>query len=434
MNEDYLTSIFPKKIRRPKTASKTKLSLKDKIKKSLPDYLYIMNQIKEKKNYMNSHSLLHKYLHNNETKRIKSSRYKFINSNEPTALITETINNRQKLSYKNMSTKSTVTDSFHKNKLKLNRKTETPKRFLNEIIKFEDKKKLISKPHLFVQKDPIKITHNYKYYLNKVNIINFRQFSNAKTEFAHKIRSEFFLNKFDETSKKENLRNKKFLLMEKERIENEKELRDKVYYPSLDLQKISKQIKLILANEYKFNQLEIHEQFFESYTNRINFLFDNFKPPYIKNNLIKIKYDKTNYENNYFEWKWMNALGINALNYLSRAKIKIQRENDERMKFLREKNKIKKRYIYYKKLSTNNIYNSKSQIEKIIYKKYYAQNDENKNVEKENESFDEGLENKDYFTNKIEKYDMINIAEPKCRNFIFNYVNNIGKDNKNIIY
>ena len=293
---------------------------------------------------------------------------------------------------------------------------------------------MISKPHLFEQKDPIKITHNYKYYLNKVNIINFRQFSNAKTEFAHKIRSEFFLNKFDETSKKENLRNKKFLLMEKERIENEKELRDKVYYPSLDLQKISKQIKLILANEYKFNQLEIHEQFFDSYTNRINFLFDNFKPPYIKNNLIKIKYDKTNYENNYFEWKWMNALGINALNYLSLAKIKIQRENDERRKFLREKNKIKNRYIYYKKLSTNNIYNSKSQIEKIIYKKYYAQNDENKNAEKENESFDEGLENKDYFTNKIEKYDMINIAGQKCRNFIFNYFNNIGKDNKNIIY
>jgi hypothetical protein len=122
--------------------------------------------------------------------------------------------------------------------------------------------------------------------------------------------------------------------MEKERIENEKELRDKVYYPSLDLQKISKQIKLILANEYKFNQLEIHEQFFESFTNRINFLFDNFKPPYIKNNLIKIKYDKNNYENNYFEWKWMNALGINALNYISHAKIKIQRENDERKEFL----------------------------------------------------------------------------------------------------
>ena len=183
------------------------------------------------------------------------------------------------------------------------------------------------------------------------------------------------------------------------------------------MQKISKQIKEILANEYKFNHFEKHEHFFDNFTNRVNFLFDNFKPPYIKNNLIKIRFDRTNYENNNFEWKWLNALGINAINYLSRARIKIQRENDEKKKFLREKNKIKKRYLYYKKLSTNKIYNSKVEIEKIIYKNYYTQN----NDMKENLTLDEILEIQSFFSNKLEKYDKIIISnDQKSRDCIFN--------------
>ena len=98
----------------------------------------------------------------------------------------------------------------------------------------------------------------------------------------------------------------------------------------------------------------------------------------------------------------------------------MQRERDEKIKFLMEKNKIKNKYLFYKKLSTNKIYNSKAEIEKIIYKNYYLKNDDDKIPEKETETLDQIFENENYFENKC---DNITIANPKLRNFFFNNMN-----------
>ena len=214
-------------------------------------------------------------------------------------------------------------------------------------------------------------------------------------------------------------------------MEDEKELRDKVFYPSLEIQKISKQIKLILGNENKFGQIENQEHFFDNYENRINFLFDNYKPPNIKNNLTKIKF-----EDLYSKKKnlnLINRIGNSAINFASNAKIKIQRERDERIIFLNEKNKITQKYGYYKKLSSGKIYNSKEAIEKIIYKNYYLKNEDDDIIQQKETTItlDEIFEKKNYFEDKIEKYDKVCIAEPRLRKSVFDILNYNNKAKKN---
>ena len=133
----------------------------------------------------------------------------------------------------------------------------------------------------------------------------------------------------------------------------------------------------------------------------------------------------------------INRVGNSAINYISNVRIKIQRERDERLKFLTEKSRITKKYGYYKKLSSSHIYNSKEEIQKIIYKNYYLKN-ENDDIapQKETIELDEIFEKRNYFEDKYEKYDKVFIAEPRLRNAIFRNDNcNIKpkKDNEKVI-
>ena len=389
------------------------------------DYFDVLNQIKSKKQeFIGNSTLYQKYLNNNKNSNKYNNRHFKYKLREP--LITETVYNRNTSSFKNTFTEGHATYSLSTNKLLLKQKSIShirPIKLINRIEHFEDRKTVPKTYKLFFKRNqPMELSHSYKNYVEKANKLSFSNYSNANTKYAHNIRSQYLLNKFHDCFQKEKEKNEKYSLNEKEKKEIESELRDEVFYPSLDLMKISKQIKNILANEYKFNQIQKHEHFYDNYVNRINFIFDNFKIPYIKNNLIKIKFEEINYHNNSFDWKWINSLGKNAMNYVARAKIKLQREKDEKMKFLREKNKIKNKYIYYKKLSTNQIYNSKKEIEKIIYKKYYTENDDVL-PEKEKYTLDEILEKKNYFENKIEKCTRVYIAEPKLRKLILTNIN-----------
>ena len=202
-------------------------------------------------------------------------------------------------------------------------------------------------------------------------------------------------------------------------MEDEIESRDTVFYPSLELQKISKKIKLILGDQNKLNQFYEHTTFFDDFANRINFLFDNYKPPHIKNNLARITYQDMKNEQ---KLSLINRVGGSAINYLSYAKIKLQKEKDEKKIFLFEKNKIKKKYNYYKKLSISNIYNSKEEIEKLIYKNYYMKDENDYNYlfpRNDSLTFEEVIEFKNYFENKIRKYNNIVFADKRSRHFVF---------------
>ena len=262
-----------------------------------------------------------------------------------------------------------------------------------------------------------------------MNEFNFNKFSGAPSDFAHNIRTIYFVDTVNENLKNEAKNNKLYLLKEKEKFDDEKELRDTIFYPSLELQKILKQIKLILGNENKFNQFAGHVQFFDKFENRINFLFDNFKPPNIKNNLIKITYEDMNNDN---KLSLIHRVGNASINYLSHAKIILQKRKDEKIRFLFEKNKIKKKYNYYKKLSSAHVYNSKEEIEKIIYKDYYR-NENDLNPERENISFEEAMELKNYFETKKEKFNNVCISEQRSREFVFDCLNINFDSKKNIL-
>ena len=436
MNERILTTFYPKikKSRiNQKVASMSKLDLTEKINNSNFDYFNILSQIKAKNKQLGNSTLLHNFLLKNKPKQ-NYLRYKLINkkTHTQTALITEPSYDKKNHSHKKISKNLTYSEinKNNKSKLLLKRKLKTPRQ-INKILKLEEEKKIIRQIKLSKKKEPIECSISYKDYVEKINQYNFVKYSNSNSDYAHNIKSSFYIDKINDSLKKEKKSNDKYILKEKERMEDEKELRDKVFYPSLEIQKISKQIKLILGNENKFGQIENQEHFFDNYENRINFLFDNYKPPNIKNNLTKIKF-----EDLYSKKKnlnLINRIGNSAINFASNAKIKIQRERDERIIFLNEKNKITQKYGYYKKLSSGKIYNSKEAIEKIIYKNYYLKNEDDDIIQQKETTItlDEIFEKKNYFEDKIEKYDKVCIAEPRLRKSVFDILNYNNKAKKN---
>ena len=440
MNERILTTYYPKLKRsvvEQKINSTSKLNLTEKIKILNLDYVDVLSQIKSRKNNIEN-STLYQNLTNNIQNQ-NCFKYKLLNKNikKHSALITEPHHDKRKLkNYKNLSNNFTYSNSYSNNRLMLGKNFSTPKKLINKIIKFDEEKKVVKNIKLVKKRIPIETTNSYRDFIKKMNEFNFIKYTNSHTDFAHKVRSSFFLDKVNESKKKEIIKNKIYLQKEKEKIEDEKELRDKVFYPSLDLQRISKQIKLILRNENRFNQFaKIHEKFFDNFSNRINFLYDNFKPPNIKNNLTRITFEDMKNEK---KLGLINRVGNEVINYLSYAKIKLQRQKDERIRFLIEKNKIKRKYSYYKKLSINNIYNSKEEIEKIIYKNYYIKDEDEFLPDKDSISFsyEEILEKKNYFENKIEKFNNVYISESRARRFVFDNLNNNFdlKKNKNKDY
>ena len=332
MNERKLTTFYPKikKSRiNQKVASMSKLDLTEKINNSNFDYFNILSQIKAKNKQLGNSTLLHNFLLKNKPKQ-NYLRYKFINKKThiQIALITEPSYDKKNHSHKIISKNLTYSEinKNNKSKLLLKRKLKTPRQ-INKILKLEEEKKIIRQIKLSKKKEPIECSISYKDYVEKINQYNFVKYSNSNSDYSHNIKSSFYIDKINDSLKKEKKSNDKYILKEKERMEDEKELRDKVFYPSLEIQKISKQIKLILGNENKFGQIENQEHFFDNYENRINFLFDNYKPPNIKNNLTKIKF-----EDLYSKKKnlnLINRIGNSAINFASNAKIKIQRERDE---------------------------------------------------------------------------------------------------------
>ena len=145
MNESNLTPFTIKSIKRPNTASLSKLGTKQLMQKSKPDYFHILNQIKEKTKIFNrdNTNLFNNYWHNNTQKVIKSKfKYSLNRNNTPNSLITEALYNMKQTSYKYIPTSDRL---FNKNKLILKQNYNSPKKLINEIIKFEDSKKVLTK-------------------------------------------------------------------------------------------------------------------------------------------------------------------------------------------------------------------------------------------------------------------------------------------------
>ena len=115
------------------------------------------------------------------------------------------------------------------------------------------------------------------------------------------------------------------------------------------------------------------------------------------------------------------------MNNLAKAKIRIQREKEFKLNYINEKGKIKDKYQYYKKLSKKDIYNSKEEIEKIIYKDYYITQDDWERILKN----EENLENNDnmddfknYFEDKYETDREVFIPDSKLKKCVFDLFKN----------
>ena len=429
MNDNVLTTFYPpikKSTINTKVNLLSKSNLAEKINKSKHDYFDILAQIKAKKKHIGNSTLFHNYLFNNNIS-LKHHFLKNQKAKTQTALITEPFFEKKKLSRKKIEKNMTfsLNSNTNKTKLFLKQNLSATRKPINKIIKFDEEKKIIRKIQLSKRRKPIELSKDYKDHIQKMNKSNFLDHINSKTEYGHNIRTNFLVSKVNNSLEKEKKINDKYLKIEKEKIEIEKELRDKVPYPSLEFLKLSKRLRQIISQE----KIENREHFFDYFPNRVNFLFDNFKPPSIKNNLTKITFDDMYNDKNL---NLINRAGNLAINYLSNKTVKIQREKDEKNMFLKEKDKITKKYFYYKKLSNDHIYNSKEEIEKIIYKDYYLKKEDDfSKCEDDISELDENFEKRNYFEIKIGKLGNVCIADPKLRKYLFDILN--IKNKKNII-
>lgn len=393
------------------TESKTRLYPKN-------DYFDLLTQIKNKNIMLGTpptlfHQFIKKTVENSLKKKLnKTLKYK----TQDSLLTTENTNDIRSAS--NNKSNNILTYQGTNQFLFSNKINETPKTPLNIILKIKKEKKNFIKTNFKKKYIPMERRDSYKNVIEKMNKYNYMKYSGSNSNYAHRVNTEIYITQENIKEKKENNRNKKYLQYLRDKFEDEKEVKDKVYYPSLELEKIKKKIRTILLKQHE----EEPEEFFKIYVNQVNFLQDNYKVPNIKNNLLNIKYKDIYGYDNLFGLKSFNRMSNNIVDNLSRLKIRKQREKEEKMNFLFQKGEITKRYLYFKKLSKKGIYNSKEEIEKIIYKNFYLEDDdwerilENKNID------DNDLEAfKNFFEDKYEKR-IVSVPDEKTKKYFYQFL------------
>ena len=274
---------------------------------------------------------------------------------------------------------------------------------VNQIIKFNLTKKKEGKKRNII---PMQFRKKYKDYIERRNKISFNPKYNSS--FVHNMYSNFMIKKnllkYKFASQAEKMKYQLKILKQKEEEEQIKlESRDQIEEMDVDFQKYKRGIKIFLRDETKLNQNIIHEEFFDSFANKINFIYDDQKFPTIKNNLQKIKVEIKGVTE--LEWVRLNMLEVRTLTYLHQLKAKIQRELDE----IKEENKEKQFKLNQQigKYDNNNINNKKKKKRKNEYKN--EENDEDNFMRKFNEIGEEENNNKE--EKKISKEELYNLEE-----------------------
>ena len=165
------------------------------------------------------------------------------------------------------------------------------------------------------------------------------------------------------------------------------------------------------SKDSKLNQVSIgKEDFYNSYENRINFIFDIIGVPCFKNHFIKFNVTKdliiNNISNNLVE------SGIHY--YLNKLRVKYQRQFDEKeekkkMELINEKN-IKKQNTLKEKEKMDEFDNAEQAFKEVIPKTTVIEI--NKEIDYDTE---------DYFSLKLIRFENVKLADLKERNAIFKY-------------
>ena len=421
--KNRISSAFIKKYKKQnlfqKSSSLSKFnSTESKIKSPIKkDYFSLLTQIKNQKiNEGTSPTLFHYFIRKNAEKSIKIRLNYLADRQSQESLITDKTNNKN-VSFR----KTSFNTSYKKKNIFNNNQYETPKVPVNRVLKLK-KDKFIVKPIEEKKYIPMERRDSYKNFIDKMNKYNFMKYSNSNSEYAHQIKTDIYISEGNRKEKIQKKRNDKYLQYLKDKFEEGKENDDKVYVPSLELEKLKKKIRAILLKDSE----EQPEEFFSNYVNNINFLQDSYTPPNIKNNLINYKYKDFYGFERLYGLRCLNRISRHTLNNLSKAKIRAQREKEFKLNYLEEKGKITEKYLYYKKLSSEEIYNSKEEIEKIIYKDYYIKPDDLYRIiknEKTTENEEDSDENRSYFDDKYQANKKVFIPDTKLKKCVFNFHN-----------
>ena len=328
--------------------SKTIFKISDRLLSSNTFALLTKNHNNISRNYIN---LIKKQNPNNEKiNTLKKYRFKSYDNNKCNSIYPYTHTKTQKISY------STIDETKNK-KLprqsyinlndinKLNKREsqillpdiaspseakeeDKPRKFMqiNKILNFiKTKKKQEAEKDLI----PMQLGKDYDDFIEKKNKIFFNP--NFNSPFIHEMNSNYMVNKNLIKKIQSGFKTTKLKIKIKNRIERDEEmeleLKNKIEEISIELENYKKEIKIFLTDEIKLNQIYINEKFFDSFPNKINFLFDDRKYPTIKNNLNKIKVEIKTAGG--YEWNRLNMIEIPTLTYLHKLKAKIQIELDE---------------------------------------------------------------------------------------------------------
>ena len=189
-------------------------------------------------------------------------------------------------------------------------------------VKPEQKMLKISKS---VKKVPIALRKDYFDYILNKKYLNYKY--NANSIFVHRKNSEYMLNSL--IKKRNNYRYKR---NSKYYDEISIELQDKVTEAPFEVLSILKEVKKLYAGGIEFNDLLANEKFYNNYLNKINFEYDTFRVPEIKNTLVKVILKSKNQKKGFCDWKNLNGINKDTLDYLNKLKTKLQREKDEQLK------------------------------------------------------------------------------------------------------
>ena len=315
---------------------------------------------------------------------------------------------------------------------------DSPKlKYLGSLIKFKKTKKNIRK-NIKKETIPQEKRKDYIEFINKKRKVVFNPKSTS--QFVHEKNSNYLINCIKKTKSYQILQ-PDYILQPRYLKEEMIEMSDEVPDLPFNNQKLIQQIRSLFSQDYKFNYSEFNESFYNSFENKINFIYDIYRVPIFKNNLVKIILNKEE-QLGYEEWKNINVINYTTWNYLNMVKTKIQREKDEKIKkekelelkkieeeesnYLKKRKKTKK---IKKNENDSNEENTSSEKEESDNNKKIIKEEENyanimMNIEKEEKFKEQQYEDlyiiEEYFLHK-NNYDSgkVSIANDKIKNLFF---------------
>ena len=320
-------------------------------------------------------------------KRIKTVRF-FSDKNTPHYI--SSINSSNLSLNSSSSESSSSSDSERKKQIERIKKMRNKKYTIREIKSF--------KLHE-IDTDPY-LNMNLEFYLPEMNfdelskVITHRKFSSQK---FHEIKANYLISKGMENDRITMIKIQN-AFKEERTLDEIEESYDTFVNEDLKLKKLQKIVlNFLQAKDNRLNQVQIEKSsFFNSFENRVNFIFDSFKVPNIKNHFIDLS-NKLMRINNY-----PNIIDNGIREYLNILKFTIQRREDmKNVNFLNYEKNIKK---------NKNMLNKRDELDdKDNFLRFKEEEDNNTKI----------YELDSFFIHKYTRYGGVHLTEHKIKYIIY---------------